>query len=123
MTHLTGDAVPVAALTPLRRDLARAATAVAPAGTITPGSGADLRAALAALPLSSLRRGYRHEAVERLVERVAEELDRRARGEKPVLRAEHVHLDGIALARPGYAIAPTRALLAAAADALRTRTR
>lgn len=126
MTDLTGQAVPAPAFggAPLRRDLPRAVTTVAATPeAIAPGSGADLRAALAVLPQSSLRRGYRHEAVVRLVERVAEELDRRARGETPVLRSEHVHLDGIALARPGYAIAPTRALLGAAAEALRTPSR
>ncbi|WP_188037718.1 hypothetical protein, partial [Actinotalea sp. JY-7885] len=64
--------------------------------------------------------GYRAEAVERLVGRAADELDRRAAGEPPLLRADDVHPDGFALAMAGYAAGPVRALLAAAATALRS---
>jgi hypothetical protein len=74
---------------------------------------------LASIPLVNVRRGYRPEAVERLIDRVADELTRRARGEAPLLRADDVHPDGFAMSRPGYATEPTKALLAAAAEALR----
>ena len=118
MTDLTGDALRPAAFTTTRREV-QERTAAAPAGSPALRTGDDLRAALAALPMGSLRRGYRPEAVERLLEKAAEELDRRSRGEAPYLRAEHVHPDGFAMARPGYAVGPARTLLAQAAEALK----
>ncbi|MCU1433141.1 MAG: hypothetical protein JWP95_2246 [Actinotalea sp.] len=120
MTQLTGDALPPAAFSTLtRREAQGRAQITAPAGEQVPRTAAELRAALAALPQAGLRRGYRPEAVDRLVDRVALELDRRARGEAPYLLAQHVHCDGVGVSRPGYAVGPTRALLAAAAEALR----
>ncbi|MBX9245692.1 hypothetical protein ICW40_12855 [Actinotalea ferrariae] len=120
MTDLTGGAVRPAGFSASVRPAApEVGATAAPAGVAPLRTGAELRAALAALPTTAVRRGFRPEAVDRLVEKAAEELDRRARGEAPSLRSEHVHPDGFAMTRPGYAVAPTRALLAAAAQALR----
>ncbi len=119
MTDLTGGAVRPAGFSASVRPATAEVGGTAATGIAPPRTGAELRAALAALPTTAVRRGFRHEAVDRLVEKAADELDRRARGEAPSLRAEHVHPDGFAMSRPGYAVAPTRALLAAAAQALR----
>lgn len=118
MTDLTGDALGAASFAPTRREVLDAAAAAPSAPGLR--TGADLRAALAALPQAGLRKGFRPEPVERLLERAAQELDRRARGEQPYLLAEHVHPDGLLQAwATGYAVGPTRALIAAAAEALR----
>lgn len=113
MTDLTGGVVRPVVLTAG----ARATTSAVPG---TPRTAADMRAALARLPVANLRKGYRQEPVERLVERVARELERREQGMAPFLRAADVHPDGFAQTRPGYSIEATRELLAAAAAALRT---
>ena len=113
MSDLTGGARPVALTSAFSRPAAQAPAA--PANGLT---AAELRAELARMPLQNLRRGYRTEAVERLVERVARELERRQQGMAPLLRASDVHADGFAMARPGYGVEQTRALLAKAAEAL-----
>ena len=120
MSDMTGDTLlPGAFSTMTRREAQGRTEVVESAGTGAPRTPADFHAALAALPKGGMRRGYRIETVDRMIAQVARELERRARGEAPLLRAGDVHPDGVAVARPGYAVAPARALLAAASDALK----